>query len=89
MLTWYVVSNLSYIKRVIILVFPTLWSPRNTNLYFARGVTVDILLFLAENLQIYEEKGAEEVNTTSAAAARYVEMMKFLRVSFKREEHCC
>eukprot|EP00951_Prasinocladus_malaysianus_P020094 scaffold163844_cov42-Prasinocladus_malaysianus.AAC.1 len=38
--TWYVLSNLSYMKRVMILVLPTLWSPRKTNLYFARGETV-------------------------------------------------
>lgn len=35
-------SNLSYIKRVIMLVLPTDWSPRNTSLYFARGDTVAI-----------------------------------------------
>lgn len=28
--TWYVLSNLSYMKRVMMLVFPTDWSPRNT-----------------------------------------------------------
>lgn len=28
--TWYVLSNLSYMKRVMIEVFPTDWSPRKT-----------------------------------------------------------
>lgn len=28
--TWYVLSNLSYMKRVMIDVLPTDWSPRNT-----------------------------------------------------------
>ena len=28
--TWYVLSNLSYMNRVMMLVFPTDWSPRNT-----------------------------------------------------------
>ena len=37
--TWYVVSNLSYMNRVIMLVLPTLWSPRKTSLYLASGVT--------------------------------------------------
>ena len=40
--TWYVLSNLSYMKRVIILVFPTDWSPRNTSLYLAKGDTVAV-----------------------------------------------
>jgi hypothetical protein len=35
--TWYVLSNLSYMKRVMIEVFPTLWSPKKTSLYFASG----------------------------------------------------
>lgn len=30
--TWYVVSNLSYMKRVMMLVLPTDWSPRKTSL---------------------------------------------------------
>ena len=30
MVAWYVVSNLSYMKRVMMLVLPTDWSPRNT-----------------------------------------------------------
>ena len=37
LLTWYVLSNLSYMKRVMMEVFPTDWSPRNTNLNFANG----------------------------------------------------
>ena len=41
-ITWYVVSNLSYMKRVMMLVFPTDWSPRNTSLYLARGDTTAI-----------------------------------------------
>lgn len=28
--TWYVLSNLSYMKRVMMLVLPTDWSPRKT-----------------------------------------------------------
>lgn len=40
--TWYVLSNLSYMKRVIILVFPTDWSPKNTSLYLAKGDTVAV-----------------------------------------------
>lgn len=34
---WYVLSKLSYIKRVIRDVFPTLCSPKNTNLNFRNG----------------------------------------------------
>lgn len=37
MVAWYVVSNVSYMKRVMMLVLPTLWSPRNTSLYRASG----------------------------------------------------
>lgn len=44
--TWYVVSNLSYMNRVIMLVFPADWSPRKTSLYLASGVIDwDILLY--------------------------------------------
>lgn len=49
--TWYVVSNLSYMKRVMMLVLPTDWSPRNTSLYLARGDTVAIFSICFE-LQI-------------------------------------
>lgn len=35
-------SNLSYMKRVMMLVLPTDWSPRKTSLYLARGDTVAI-----------------------------------------------
>ena len=38
MLTWYAVSNESYINLVIMDVLPTPWSPRNTSLYLASGV---------------------------------------------------
>ena len=43
------VSNLSYMKRVMMLVLPTDWSPRKTSLYLARGDTVAIfeILFFA------------------------------------------
>ena len=33
-LTWYLTSKLSEVKRRIIEVFPTDWSPRKTILYF-------------------------------------------------------
>lgn len=36
-ITWYVLSNLSYMKRVMMLVLPTDWSPRKTSLYLARA----------------------------------------------------
>ena len=32
-------SNLSYMKRVMILILPTDWSPKNTSLYFAKANT--------------------------------------------------
>jgi len=35
---WYMLSNESYIKRVIREVLPTLCSPRKTNLNFLRGL---------------------------------------------------
>jgi hypothetical protein len=37
--TWYVLSNLSYMKRVMMLVLPTDWSPRKTSLYLASADT--------------------------------------------------
>lgn len=43
-ITWYVLSNLSYMNLVMTLVFPTDWSPKNTSLYFARGDTGAIAL---------------------------------------------
>ena len=39
--TLYVVSNVSYMKRVMILVLPTASSPRKTSLYFERGMTAE------------------------------------------------
>ena len=48
---WYVLSNESYMKRVIKDVFPTDCSPKNTNLNFRRGLPkspdVDILYYLS------------------------------------------
>ena len=41
MVTLYVVSNVSYMNRVIILVLPTASSPRNTSLYLERGMTAE------------------------------------------------
>ena len=38
-------SNLSYMKRVMMLVLPTDWSPKKTSLYLARGDTVAIFYF--------------------------------------------
>jgi hypothetical protein len=35
--TWYVVSKTPYMKDLMIDVFPTPWSPKNTSLYLARG----------------------------------------------------
>lgn len=64
---WYVLSKVSYINRVIKLVFPTLCSPRNTNLNFLSGVLaeeksavegvwgVDMLYLAVENDRSSEE----------------------------------
>lgn len=38
-------SNLSYMKRVMMLVLPTDWSPKKTSLYFAKGDT-DAIFFV-------------------------------------------
>jgi hypothetical protein len=39
MVTLYVVSKVSYMKRVMMLVLPTASSPRKTSLYLLRGMT--------------------------------------------------
>lgn len=44
-------SNLSYMKRVMMLVFPTDWSPKNTNLYLAKGDTDAILLWNSDRIK--------------------------------------
>jgi hypothetical protein len=45
--TWYVLSNVSYMNRVIMLVFPTDWSPRKTSLYLASGLEPAIFVSLS------------------------------------------
>ena len=54
MVAWYVLSKESYMKRVMSDVFPTLCSPKNTNLNFLRGlensVFVIFTVFLDEDL---------------------------------------
>jgi len=48
------VSNLSYMKRVMMLVLPTDWSPKKTSLYLARGDTVTIFfLFFVRSLRTW------------------------------------
>jgi hypothetical protein len=52
-ITWYVVSNLSYMNLVMMLVLPTDWSPRNTSLYLANADTTAIARAPATPLSIY------------------------------------
>ena len=48
MVTLYVLSNVSYMKRVMMLVLPTASSPRKTSLYLERG-TIGALGAVAED----------------------------------------
>ena len=45
-------SNLSYMKRVMILVLPMDWSPKNTSLYFAKADTEAIFFVSISELSI-------------------------------------
>lgn len=66
LLTWYAVSNESYINRVIMDVLPTPWSPRNTSLYLANGV---ICLFSGSILPAPAEVVEAAAAVGSAASA--------------------
>jgi hypothetical protein len=62
--TLYVLSNVSYIKRVMIDVLPTASSPRKTNLYFERG---RMLCTTAANGTIIGKRDAADSTAYSTA----------------------
>jgi len=62
-------------KRVMILVFPTLWSPKNTSLYFANGACPDTDTTEERDITEDEEDVAtvgREVGLASAVLLRLI-----------------
>ena len=86
-------SNLSYMKRVMILVLPMEWSPKNTSLYFAKADTEAIFFVpisdLSTLLLFYYYSGFFEFRASKSGISYRIAALSWAEFLYRKVRVCC